>query len=112
MMLAQELPARPELRGEAFNFSYEVQMTVAEIVARIRRQAHSDLEPIVTNSAQNEIPSMGLSCDKARQVLGWMPLLSFDDSLAATTDWYLDWFRESPPAGVRAGRARPGIQPH
>jgi CDP-glucose 4,6-dehydratase len=92
LMLAQELSSRPELRGEVFNFSYEVQMTMAEIVARIMRHANSGLESVITNSARNEIPSMGLSCDKARAVLNWMPRLGFEESLAATTAWYLDWF--------------------
>jgi len=98
LMLAQALSTRPELKGEVFNFSYEVQMTMAEIVARIMRHANSGLEPVVTNSARNEIPSMGLSCDKARAVLNWRPRLRFEESLAVTTAWYLDWFHQSPAA--------------
>lgn len=35
MLLAERLARQPDLRGEAFNFSYEVQMTVLEIVQRI-----------------------------------------------------------------------------
>jgi CDP-glucose 4,6-dehydratase len=97
LMLAQELSARRELQGEVFNFSYEVQITMSEIVARIMHHANSDLEPVVTNSARNEIRSMGLSCDKARAVLNWKPRLGFEESLAVTTAWYLDWFHKSGP---------------
>jgi CDP-glucose 4,6-dehydratase len=94
IMLAQSLAERPELRGEAFNFSYEVEMTVAEIVARIMNGADPSLAPILGDVAQNEIPSMTLNCDKARTMLGWAPQLSFSESLAATTGWYKRWFRK------------------
>lgn len=95
LRLAEELACRPELRGEAFNFSYEVQITVASVVARILDHANSQLTPIVGDAASNEIPSMSLSCDKAREFLEWAPRQNFDESLAATTDWYTQWFRKA-----------------
>ncbi len=96
LRLAAALACRPELRGEAFNFSYEVQITVETVVTRILDHANSQLTPIVADAAtSNEIPSMGLSCDKARKVLGWAPRQSFDESLATTIDWYTQWFRKA-----------------
>ncbi len=95
LLLAEQLSSRPELRGEVFNFSYEVQITVMEIVNRILALAGTDLMPRIANSVRHEIPSMWLSCDKARRMLGWAPRRSFDESLANTVRWYLEWFRGS-----------------
>ena len=43
MLLAEQLAARPELRGQAFNFSNEIQVTVLDLVDRILR--HDGLGP-------------------------------------------------------------------
>jgi nucleoside-diphosphate-sugar epimerase len=92
LSLAEAVAVRPELRGEAFNFSYEVGMTVIEIAMRILEHARADLKPVVGGPLSNEIPHMRLSCDKAREMLGWVPKVAFNDSLAATTDWYMKHF--------------------
>ena len=51
MLLAERLAADPELRGEAFNFSNETQVTVLELVDRSSALMDSDLEPDVRNEA-------------------------------------------------------------
>jgi len=93
LMLAEQLSYRPELRGEVFNFSYEVQMSVMEVVNDILEIAQSSQKPAITNTVTHEIPSMSLCCDKARGVLSWAPQRSFEDRLGATVNWYLQWFR-------------------
>jgi CDP-glucose 4,6-dehydratase len=98
LLLAEQLATRPELRGEVFNFSYEVEMTVADIVDRILVHANADLTPKLGDTARNEIPSMSLNCDKAREKLGWKPERDFDDSLKATTKWYRDWYTKAAVA--------------
>jgi CDP-glucose 4,6-dehydratase len=88
MLLAEQLAARPELRGEAFNFSNEIQVTVSEIVEKILELMHSPLEPEIRNEVSNEIRHQYLSAAKARQLLGWKPLYTLDEALAKTIDWY------------------------
>jgi CDP-glucose 4,6-dehydratase len=88
LLLAERLGTDPALRGEAFNFSNETQITVRDLVERILRLMGSDLEPEVRNEASNEIHYQYLSAEKARRVLGWAPLLSLDDGLRATIAWY------------------------
>src|SRR5207249_1572467 len=70
MLLAESLAARPELRGQAFNFSNELQITVLELARRIISLMDSGLEPDVRNEASNEILHQYLSAAKARQMLG------------------------------------------
>ncbi|HTP32819.1 MAG TPA: NAD-dependent epimerase/dehydratase family protein [Candidatus Acidoferrales bacterium] len=88
MLLAEQLYARPELRGVAFNFSNEIQVTVLDLVKRILCAMHSTLEPDVRNEASNEIRHQYLSAARARTLLGWAPLFSLDQGLERTTAWY------------------------
>ncbi len=88
MTLAEHLARSPELRGEAFNFSNEIQVTVSELVERLLKLMGSDLEPDIRNEASNEIRHQFLSAAKARRVLGWGPLFTLDEGLRRTAEWY------------------------
>ncbi len=92
LLLAQQMAARPELSGEAFNFSNEIQVTVLELVNRIRAIMRSDLEPDIRNEASNEIRHQYLSAAKARRMLDWSPLYTLDKALELTVGWYEDYF--------------------
>ena len=94
MLLAEALAARPELRGEAFNFSNEIQITVLDLVQRILRLMGSDLTPEVRNEASNEIRHQYLSAAKARTVLGWQPLFMLDGGLDRTIKWYREFLHQ------------------
>src|SRR5688572_15777868 len=91
MSLAERLAADPTFKGHAFNFSNETQVTVSELVDRILKLMHSNLEPEVRNEAVNEIREQYLSAEKARQVLNWRPLFTLDEGLTATIAWYRDF---------------------
>lgn len=88
MLLAEKLAEDPELRGQAFNFSNEIQVTVLELVEQVLALMGSDLEPDVRNEAANEIRHQYLSAAKARKLLGWKPLFTLDEGLRKTIDWY------------------------
>jgi CDP-glucose 4,6-dehydratase len=88
MLLAERLADNPDLRGEAFNFSNESQVTVIDIVRRILRLMGSDLEPDIRNEATNEIRCQYLSAQKARRLLAWAPLFDLDEGLRRTIAWY------------------------
>lgn len=92
MTLAECLAARPELRGEAFNFSNELQVTVLELVERILTLMGSDVEPDIRNEASNEIRHQYLSAAKARTMLGWAPLFDLDGGLRRAVAWYKEFF--------------------
>ena len=92
MLLAEQLAAKPELGGEAFNFSNELQVTALELVNRILALMGADLAPDVRNEASNEIHHQYLSAAKARRRLGWTPLFTLDEGLQRTIRWYQDFF--------------------
>lgn len=91
MLLAERLAADCALRGEAFNFSNELQITVLDLVRRILALMDSRLEPDVRNEAGNEIRRQWLSAEKARRVLGWTPLFTLEEGLRRTIAWYRDY---------------------
>jgi len=91
MLLARELHARPELRGAAFNFSNELQITVLDLVRRILRTVGSDLQPEIRNEASNEIRHQYLSAARARRELNWQPLFTLDEGLTRTIAWYREF---------------------
>jgi CDP-glucose 4,6-dehydratase len=88
MLLAEEAHGRPELHGQAFNFSNESEITVLGIVKRILRGMNSTLEPDVRNEATNEIRRQCLSAARARQMLLWAPMFTLEDGLERTIQWY------------------------
>jgi CDP-glucose 4,6-dehydratase len=94
MLLAEQLAARPELIGQAFNFSNENQVSVREIVMRILNIMDSELVPEIRNEVSNEIRHQYLSAEKARRLLQWKPLFSLDEGLQKTVAWYKDFFDE------------------
>ncbi|MGQ0792555.1 MAG: NAD-dependent epimerase/dehydratase family protein [Deltaproteobacteria bacterium] len=95
MLLAQRLAENPELRGEAFNFSNEIRLTVREITERILALMGSALAPDIRAEASNEIREQYLSSGKARSALSWKPLFTLDEGLRLTIDWYRDFFAPS-----------------
>jgi len=92
MLLAEQLALRPELKGQAFNFSNEIQVTVREIVENVVKLMGSNLNPEILNETSNEIRHQYLSAEKARRMLNWKPLFNLDQGLAMTIDWYKNFF--------------------
>jgi CDP-glucose 4,6-dehydratase len=88
MLLAEKLAAMPDLKGMAFNFSNELQVTVTEIVSRLLKLMNSNLKPEVRNEVQNEIRHQYLSAGLARSTLNWHPLFTLDEGLDRTIAWY------------------------
>lgn len=87
-LLAERLAANPDLKGEAFNFSNEIQVTVLDLTRRILALMGSSLEPDVQNRATHEIRHQYLSAEKAKATLQWAPLYSLDEGLKRTVEWY------------------------
>ncbi len=88
LCLAEQLHARPELRGEAFNFSNELQVDVLTIAGKILQRLDSTLTLDVRAEARHEIQHQWLSAAKAKRVLGWSSAFTLDEGLDRTIAWY------------------------
>jgi CDP-glucose 4,6-dehydratase len=95
-----EAMEREAVVGEAFNFSSEVPLTVAEMARRVlsacgREDLELDLRGEVTFetspsrvAAGHEIPAQTLSSEKAHTLLGWRAKMGLEAGLEATVGWY------------------------
>lgn len=93
LTVAEGLARRPELTGEAFNFSLSARLTVLDVADQVLRlMGRRDLEPIIENRASAEIQEQYMDCSKARRSLGWKPQYGMDEALQETIDWYAAYF--------------------
>jgi CDP-glucose 4,6-dehydratase len=102
-LLAERLASDAALRGQAFNFSNESQVSVLELVEEILRKMKSSLRPEVLNQASNEIRHQFLSAERARTVLNWRPQFTLESGLDRTIAWYRELLG-TPAAMAQAGR--------
>jgi CDP-glucose 4,6-dehydratase len=91
MTLAEKLAQNPALKGEAFNFSNELQITVLELVQKLLDRMGSALTPEIRNETSNEIRLQYLNAEKARRDLDWKPLFTLDEGLDHTIQWYKEF---------------------
>jgi CDP-glucose 4,6-dehydratase len=103
LLLAERLASYAALRGQAFNFSNESQVSVLELVELILRKMNSSLRPEVLNQASNEIRHQYLSAERARTTLSWQPQFNLESGLDRTLAWYRE-FLGTPAAMAHASR--------
>jgi CDP-glucose 4,6-dehydratase len=94
MLLAEMLAADPALRGHAFNFSNELQVTVLQLAEALAGVMGIAFDPDIRNEAQNEIQHQYLSAAKARRMLNWAPLFTLQQGLSLTVDWYKEFLEK------------------
>jgi len=95
LRLAERMRTDLGLRGEAFNFSLELQLTVLDIVNRVLDlMGRRDLEPVIQNIASSEIREQYMIAEKARSQLGWKPKYGLESGLRETIAWYRRFFEE------------------
>jgi CDP-glucose 4,6-dehydratase len=104
MLLAERLASYAGLRGQAFNFSNESQISVLDMVELILRKMKSSLRPEVLNQASNEIRHQFLSAERARTMLNWQPQFTLESGLDRTLAWYRE-FLSAPAAMAHTGMA-------
>ncbi len=80
--------SKKEVVGNAFNFSSGEQMSVMEVVNRIKKAMKSEKIPVILDTAKGEIRTQMISTEKARKLLNWSPKYSFDLALHETIEWY------------------------
>jgi CDP-glucose 4,6-dehydratase len=103
MLLAERLASYAGLRGQAFNFSNESQISVLDMVELILRKMKSSLRPEVLNQASNEIRHQFLSAERARTMLNWQAQFTLETGLDRTLAWYRE-FLGAPAAKSHAAR--------
>ncbi len=94
LTLAEAVHAQPGVRGEAFNFSNELQIDVLTLANMIINRVNPTLVPDIRNETSHEIRHQSLSAEKARRVLGWSPRFGLEEGLDRTIAWYREHLRD------------------
>ncbi|SLN75983.1 CDP-glucose 4,6-dehydratase [Ruegeria meonggei] len=99
MMLAQQLE-RDDAFARGWNFGPERDderpvLDVAEAVIRALGQGRIEID--TSADTPHEANMLRLDVSQARAALGWRPVLSFEDTVRLTADWYAGWARGTPP---------------
>ena len=85
------------VRGEAFNFSPERQMSVLDLIQHLLAVlGRPDLQPVIQNQARAEIRDQYLDAGKARRVLGWEARIPLHEGLERTVAWYRTFLAGHP----------------
>ena len=87
-MRLAENSARSDIRCRAFNFGTEKPTAVVDVVRALIAISGRELEPVIENTASNEIVAQYVSCKAARELLGWQARIPLKDGLIRTFEWY------------------------
>jgi len=82
------------LKGEAFNFSYGLKLSVLDVVNGIADVMGYKGKPVIQGQASNEIPVQSLDSSKAMKLLNWKPDFGFNEGVKMTVAWYKDQFQK------------------
>lgn len=103
LMLAERLHEHPREFSGSWNFgpSTHSVRTVREVVSTfIAHWGRGTLRHISQNHAPHESQLLMLNCNKARRLLGWVPLWNVDRSIVETVNWYRAVHAGEPAAEV------------
>src|SRR3989338_3564184 len=78
---------KENIKGEIFNFSTGVPISIADLYKKIIYAAGKDIEPIINEKLSKE-DKRYISSEKAKEVLGWNPEYSLEQGLKKTAEWY------------------------
>jgi nucleoside-diphosphate-sugar epimerase len=78
----------PEASGEVMNVATGGRISLLELFATMKRITGVDVEPVFEPLRPGDIRDSQADISKARRLLGYEPLVPFDEGLRRTIDWY------------------------
>jgi dTDP-glucose 4,6-dehydratase len=78
-----------EAQGEVYNIAGRFEVKVSDLVDRITRLVGSKSEIKYVGYRKNEGPETRMSLDiaKAERILGYRPVITFEEGLTTTVEW-------------------------
>lgn len=100
LRLGQLLAEQPDLNGEVFNFGPKASQnrTVLDLLEALAvHWPHSKTDKFVVDDSPSfkEANLLRLNCDKAHALLGWKPVLNFEEATMLTGEWYHHFYNNS-----------------
>ncbi len=85
----------PDVEGEVFNFGTGREISIDEVVQRVLallgRSGSVVEDPDRMRPRESEVDRLVADWSKAADLLGWQPVVDFDDGLRATVEWMRAW---------------------
>ena len=95
ILLAIKLKLNPRVHGEAFNFGPKLShnYSVISLLKEAKKIWPSILWSITNNKKKfKESNLLKLNCNKAKKILNWQSILSFNENIKMTVDWYRAYY--------------------
>ena len=100
LQLGAQLSQSTDLHGESFNLGppADAVFPVRDVVVELKKHLNG-LDLTIDESQANfhEAGLLKLCCDKALSVMGWKPVLDFNETLEMTASWYRNFYEKSVP---------------
>jgi UDP-glucose 4-epimerase len=80
----------PEMHGEAMNVSTVDAVTVNTVVHTIRELLGKDIQPEYLPPRKGDIKHSLADVSRAKELIGYEPLVTFDDGIRRAIDWYVE----------------------
>lgn len=80
----------PEMHGEAMNVSTVDAVTVNKVVHTIRELLGKDIQPEYLPPRKGDIKHSLADVSRAKELIGYEPLVTFDDGVRRAIDWYVE----------------------
>jgi UDP-glucose 4-epimerase len=85
LLLAADAPA---VNGHTVNLATGGNISLLELVARLNKQLGTDLEPSFLPARAGDVKHSRADVALAQQLMGYTPIVSFEEGLARTIAWY------------------------
>jgi CDP-glucose 4,6-dehydratase len=99
LLLASKLSASKDFHGEAYNFgpSLTCSYSVSDLINEMSKYWDNVIWRNMSeeNDVVHEAKLLKLNCDKARFDLGWQSLLTYEDTVKMTSEWYREFYKGS-----------------
>ncbi|HXW06803.1 MAG TPA: SDR family oxidoreductase [Vicinamibacterales bacterium] len=78
----------PGVSGEVINVATGGRISLNTLFETMKRLIGADVEPVYAESRAGDVRDSQADISKARALLGYEPLVSFEEGLQRTVDWY------------------------
>jgi nucleoside-diphosphate-sugar epimerase len=78
----------PGASGEIINVATGGRISLNELFEEMRKLIGADVKPVYAASRAGDVRDSQADITKARELLGYKPIVSFEDGLRKTVDWY------------------------
>ena len=78
----------PAASGEVINVATAGRISLNQLFAIVRREVGSSLEPVYSDPRAGDVRDSQADISKAQRLLGYAPIVSFEEGLGRTVKWY------------------------